>query len=138
MNSMSPENLIAKAFRAIDSAKLLYSAGDIEGACNRAYYAMFDAAKAALLRTASGIDPAIGKTHGGLIAAFGMHLVKTGIVPIEFGRTLNRALDIRQAADYTGDLIDLNQVKTLIVQATEFVEWINSTLIRSFPQSKMP
>ncbi len=35
MNPMSPEELIVKAERAIESAKLLHEAGD--GACNRAY-----------------------------------------------------------------------------------------------------
>ncbi|MDW5419090.1 HEPN domain-containing protein [Iodobacter sp. CM08] len=49
MNPMSPQDLIAKAERAIQSAKLLHEAGDVDGACNRAYYAMFDAAKAVLL-----------------------------------------------------------------------------------------
>ncbi len=46
MNPMSPQDLIIKAERAIESAKLLHEAGDVDGACNRAYYAMFDAAKA--------------------------------------------------------------------------------------------
>jgi uncharacterized protein (UPF0332 family) len=43
-----------KAARALDSARLLLDAGDTDGACNRAYYAMFDAARAAL---ASEADP---------------------------------------------------------------------------------
>jgi len=38
--------LLQKAWRALGSAKLLLSAGDRDGAVNRAYYAMFDAAKA--------------------------------------------------------------------------------------------
>jgi uncharacterized protein (UPF0332 family) len=40
--------LMQKAARALDSARLLLDAGDTDGACNRAYYAMFDAARAAL------------------------------------------------------------------------------------------
>jgi uncharacterized protein (UPF0332 family) len=48
-----------KAVRACISARVLLDLGDVDGACNRAYYAMFDAARAALL--ASGalvqIDP---------------------------------------------------------------------------------
>ncbi len=75
MNPMSPEELIIKAERAIESAKLLHEAGDVDGACNRAYYAMFDAAKAALIATVPTIDPTIGKTHSGLISAFGLHMV---------------------------------------------------------------
>jgi uncharacterized protein (UPF0332 family) len=129
MNIMSPQDLILKANRAIESAQLLRNAGDIDGACNRAYYAMFDAAKAALLKTIPGGNPTVGKTHSGLISAFGVHLVKTGLVPAEFGRAFNRAHDIRQVADYTGDLIEADQVDSLITQASEFVAWINSQVI---------
>ena len=38
-----------KAERALSGARLLLAAEDTEGACNRAYFAMFDAAHAALL-----------------------------------------------------------------------------------------
>lgn len=54
------EVLLDKSDRALASAQLLFSAGDYEGACNRAYYAMFDAAKAALLHACqhrSKFDP---------------------------------------------------------------------------------
>lgn len=51
---------------AATSTRLLPNAGDTSGACNRAYYAMFDAAHAALL--ISGISHEIGKTHSGLTA----------------------------------------------------------------------
>ena len=44
---MNPEEYMVKAKRAISSAKMLLDDGDIDGACNRAYYAMFDAAHAA-------------------------------------------------------------------------------------------
>jgi uncharacterized protein (UPF0332 family) len=37
-------DLIEKASRAVRSAKILFEARDVDGACNRAYYAMFDAA----------------------------------------------------------------------------------------------
>ncbi|MBL8510379.1 MAG: HEPN domain-containing protein, partial [Betaproteobacteria bacterium] len=43
---------MAKADRACQSAHMLLASGDVEGACNRAYYAMFDAARAALLASA--------------------------------------------------------------------------------------
>lgn len=46
---MSPEDYDEKAICALASARLLLANGDIEGACNRAYSAMFDAAHAALL-----------------------------------------------------------------------------------------
>jgi len=40
---MTARELMAKAERAAASAKLLLEAGDADGACNRAYYAMVDA-----------------------------------------------------------------------------------------------
>lgn len=82
--------LIGKADRALASATLLLDAGDLDGTCNRAYYAMFDAARAALIALV-GLPREAARTHGSLIAAFGMNLVKPGVVSIELGKSLNRA-----------------------------------------------
>lgn len=46
---MTPAQYLAKAERALASALLLLRDGNVEGACKRAHYAMFDAAHAALL-----------------------------------------------------------------------------------------
>jgi uncharacterized protein (UPF0332 family) len=67
---MSPTRYLEKAERALGGAELLLQVGEIEGACNRAYYAMYDAAHAALLAVSS-VDFKTTKTHRGLIAAFG-------------------------------------------------------------------
>ena len=45
---MQPDDYLRKADRALAAARLLLSNGAVEGACNRAYYAMFAAAHAAL------------------------------------------------------------------------------------------
>jgi uncharacterized protein (UPF0332 family) len=45
---------MAKAHRAIASAHMLLKDNDSDGACNRAYYAMFDAARAALIASTAG------------------------------------------------------------------------------------
>ncbi len=55
---MSPSAYLAKAERALASARLLLADDDREGACNRAYYAMFDAAHAALLHQGALANPA--------------------------------------------------------------------------------
>jgi uncharacterized protein (UPF0332 family) len=111
---MRPQDLITKAEQAVKSSRLLYEADDFDGACHRAYYAMFDAAKAILLEKIPNTDSTIGKTHNGLITAFGLHIVKTGLIPLEYGRIFNRAYDLRQVADYTGDLIEEQEVKWLV------------------------
>ena len=125
---MLPEELIIKAERAIASAKILYEANDAEGACNRAYYAMFDAARAILLAKIKSISPTVAKTHSGLISAFSLHLVKTGIVPSEYGQALNRAHDLRLVADYTGDFIEAKDVVWMIEQAKDFVKMMKKIL----------
>ena len=48
-NVLSPVNMMQKAERACQSARTLLADNDQDGAVNRAYYAMFDAARGALL-----------------------------------------------------------------------------------------
>lgn len=119
---MNPNELMGKASRAVASAKLLLEAGDVDGACNRAYYAMFDAARAALLWSGSEVSHTVAKTHSGLISAFSLHLVKTGRLPVEIGKSLNRAAEIRMIADYTGDEVTADKAQWVIDQAVLFVE----------------
>jgi len=42
---LTPGDLMAKADTACSSARTLLDLGDVDGAANRAYYAMFDAAR---------------------------------------------------------------------------------------------
>lgn len=79
---------------------------------------MFDAARAAL---ASEPSVEATRTHNGLIAAFGLRLVKTGHLPKELGRMLNRAEEIRLLADYTGGVVEPQDAKELLSQAEAFV-----------------
>ena len=82
---MTAKELFEKAATSLNSSQLLFSSGDYDGACNRAYYAMFDAARAALL-IEEGDDSVLSiKTHSGLISTFGIRLVKSGKVSLELG-----------------------------------------------------
>lgn len=118
---MTPERYLAKADRALDSAWLLLADGDLEGACNRAYYAMFDAAQGALLLSEAAADPAAIRTHSGLIGAFGKHLVKTGRIPADLGRTLNQVERMRLLADYTGEEIEPERARWVVDRAAAFL-----------------
>ena len=124
----SAKKLMAKASQAAISAHLLLDAGDVDGACNRAYYAMFDAARAAIILSKAPVPPDISRTHAGLIAAFGLHLVKHGPIPHEFGRLFNRAEEIRLVADYRGDAIELEDAREMVVQADRFIKAIRTQL----------
>ena len=105
---MNPPDLMLKAERAIQSAKLLIAAEDSDGACNRAYYAMFDAARAALMASGAPVAPEIARTHSGLITAFSLHPVKTRRVELALGKALNKVEDMRLIADYKGDPLCLD------------------------------
>ena len=59
---LTPVALMLKADRARSSARVLLDLGDVDGACNRAYYAMFDAARAALIGSGAPVKPDIGRT----------------------------------------------------------------------------
>ena len=126
---MTSADYMSKAHRAIASAKLLLADGDADGACNRAYYAMFDAAHAALLQVDSSLNPATVKTHRGLIAAFGEHLIKTGLTTAGVGRSLNQVEHVRLLADYTGEEIDVARAEWAIDQARQFIDAVERMLV---------
>jgi len=116
---------MAKAAQAAASAKVLLDIGDADGASNRAYYAMFDAARAALL--AAGFEAS--KTHNGVLNAFSHHLVKNGSVQREMGRALKHAETVRLVADYKGDSVELSDAREMVKQAEIFVTAIMASVV---------
>ena len=125
----SADALMMKAETALSSARALLDIGDVDGAVNRAYYAMFDAARAALVGAGAPVQPDAVRTHSGLIGAFGRYLVKNGPMPKEIGRLLNRVHEIRLLADYDGDTVDQAEALELVKQATNFVAAVRIVLV---------
>jgi uncharacterized protein (UPF0332 family) len=121
---MNEYDLMLKAQRALTSASTLLADGDNDGACNRAYYAMFDAARAALLACKAPVPPEVAKTHSGLISAFSLHLVKPGTFPVELGKSFNKTEDLRLIADYKGDPLSVEDARWAVAQAGVFVSAI--------------
>ncbi len=122
---MNAQDLMAKAVQASVSARLLLNTGDADGACNRAYYAMFDAARAALLV----VGHEVGKTHKGVLNAFSDRLVKNGLLPKETGRLLKHAETFRYMADYEGDPVELSDAQNMVEQAENFVAAIRGNFL---------
>jgi uncharacterized protein (UPF0332 family) len=69
------EILIGRAKRRLDAACLLFEDGFYEDAVSRAYYSMYFAAKALLLKKDITV-----KTHKGLLSKFGLEFVNEGVV----------------------------------------------------------
>lgn len=102
MNPEAAEHL-AKAERLLGQARPLNPDEAPEAVVHLAYYAMFHAATAVLI--AAGERPAL--THGGLIGGFGRLMRDRGDEARAWGRLLNRAENLRLAADYAVSQTDL-------------------------------
>jgi len=96
---MSPDTLWQKALASAVSARTLLAHGDGDGATSRAYYAMFNAARA-LLWLKHGLAPDEVKKHATVIRRFLQCFVKDGPLREEFGRLLLQAAEARLVADY--------------------------------------
>ena len=83
--------LWTKSRGAARSARLLLEAGDPDGAVNRAYYAMFGAARAALSTVRSAL--AHSKKHSTIVRRFDRHLVAER----GFDRALGRGFPVHRA-----------------------------------------
>jgi uncharacterized protein (UPF0332 family) len=118
---MTPAIYVRKAEGALSAARVLLKAKNTEGACNRAYYAMFDAAHAGLLSAKVALAGDSLKTHAGLIGTFGKHLVQAGLIDAEHGRAFNQVQRLRQLADYTGEPVSLDDATRALEQAEAFV-----------------
>ncbi|KQT50627.1 hypothetical protein ASG52_06805 [Methylobacterium sp. Leaf456] len=99
-----------RAERALVGVGLLLESGDLAGASSRAYYAMFDAARAALGSVRPDLGGAI-ETHRALIGAFGENVVLSGHVDAALGRSLDQAEKLRLMADHLSDPLTLDDAR---------------------------
>ncbi|MFP4076923.1 MAG: HEPN domain-containing protein, partial [Halochromatium sp.] len=108
--------LLRKAQRYLDSARLLREAGDRDSAVSRTYYAAFYLAE--ILLDALGLS---FSSHRAVISAFGQQFAKTGRVDARFHRLLISAFEKRQRADYLADAgLDDTEVAQLIADVEPF------------------
>ena len=99
------------AWEAAEEAQLLLAAGKARGAASRAYYALFDAARAAL----AAVDPELtkAKTHKTIIARFGAHIVQA--------RGFNSTEDTRIAADYDQKEFEIDEARAAVERMKQFL-----------------
>lgn len=120
------EHYLREAEGRLKAAEDLVRAGDYKDSINRAYYAMFHAARALLLTR--DLSP---KTHEGLISLFGRDFVKSGVVEEEYGRILRRTEDMREKADYGGiEEVGMEVAERVLRDARRFVERMNEAVGR--------
>lgn len=109
-------DLLRKAQRYLDSARLLREAGDRDSAVSRTYYAAFYLAE--VLLDTLGLS---FSSHRAVISAFGQEFAKTGRLDARFHRLLISAFEKRQRADYLADAgLDDTEVGQLIADVESF------------------
>lgn len=117
---------LEEAEEKLDSAKLLLQNGFFKDAVSRAYYCMYNAARALLLT--KDISP---KTHKGLISKFGEEFMKMEAEAKNYASILHKAEDLREMADYavykeiSGDMAE-----SVIDDAELFLKKIREVLKR--------
>jgi uncharacterized protein (UPF0332 family) len=91
----SPATWLELAESKLDHARRIFEIGLYDDAVSRAYYAMFYAAKAALL--SEGLEL---RRHSSAVTKFRERFVVTGRVDAEYLRYLGRAQSARERSDY--------------------------------------
>ena len=112
--------LWSKAERALQSALLLRDAGDLDGAANRAYYAVFAAARAALASVRA--SHAQSKGHSTIVRRFEKHLIaERGFDPALGRRFIGTLSHARWVADYDAAGMDNESVAEAVAGAERFL-----------------
>jgi hypothetical protein len=91
---------LARADECLRAAAVLVDAGLLHDAESRLYYAIYDAAVAALLT--EGLEP---RSHAGVSSLLGLHFIKPGRMDSDDGRLFARIQKYRVEADYSREFV---------------------------------
>ena len=115
--------LVRKSERALKSARRNLTDGDYDSAVNRSYYAMFDIARAAVLRAGVAEDK-LPRTHNGVIQVFREHAVQSGLMDKQLAGELSRTESLRIKADYTDLEIEPKIASEVVEKSELFVQTV--------------
>ena len=117
---------VEKSQEDLQSAQVLLEHGLFRAAVNRAYYAVFHLASAALLTVGEERSK-----HSGVQSAFGQFMVKAGHIEAEHYDILKFARKLREESDYRDDLVTLTAEETaaLLENARQFVSRVKRYLL---------
>lgn len=124
---MNIDAWLERANRSLNSASLVRESGDFDRACSTAYYAMFYAARAALIHVGQP-ERAMGKTHSGMVSALNQHLVLPSHLDVRFGKAFASELNRRIVADYEEGGVDNSGAAEAIATAREFVAAVKALI----------
>lgn len=118
------ERLTRKARESLEAAKTLFRENYYGFAVSRAYYAMFYAAEAALLKKGLSFSK-----HSGVIAAFGKHFAKSQVIPSKYHKMLRDAFRARNIGDYDyEEEVTREEAANILSNAEDFLSVIENYL----------
>jgi len=107
-----------RAAECFEDGRVLLENGRFAASLNRAYYAMFHAATAALLS-----KDIKRRSHHGILSAFGEVFVRTGRLKPEFFQFFREAFERRQQSDYEPVVeVDRDIAQRMLGHALDFVD----------------
>ena len=119
---------LAKAQENIAAAECEYDHGRYNASANRAYYAMFHIAIAALLYYGFR-PPGPRLEHKWVLASFNEKLVKRRkVYPRKYTSVLYAARSLREMADYENAMVSRRAAKRSLKEAKEFIEIVKGKL----------
>ena len=116
------EAYLERAGESLAGAEVALAAGRVNNAANRAYFACFQAAVAALLANGSAARRPDSWGHDEVQAQFAGQLIRRlKRYPAEFARVLSELQTIRSIADYTEGGASIPQARGSVRRASRFV-----------------
>ena len=116
---------LQQAEESLDEAKYHFDGNrSSRSVINRAYYAMFYSVLALLI-----FEPYSSSKHSGVLSYFNRKFIRTGLLPEDLGRAVNKAFDLRQRGDYREQVIlERDQVAPFIEMARKFIDSVRNYL----------
>jgi uncharacterized protein (UPF0332 family) len=100
----------------MEAAQLTFEAGKLRAANNRAYYSIFHAISAVLAKEGIAF-----KKHKDTLGYFNKNYIRKGIFPVELGRRIVRAEEIRHASDYDTFYIASKEVTAQQIETARLI-----------------
>lgn len=115
---------LQRAHETFEEIEVMRQARKWNGAANRIYYSVFHAVNALFINDGLQV-----KRHKGSHALFSQHFVKTGRLPLEYGRFYNNLQSLREKSDYNCFYdVDEQDVIDGMEKARKFIKAIESLI----------
>jgi uncharacterized protein (UPF0332 family) len=121
------DSLLKKAQKYLRSAAVLFEMEDYDSTVSRAYFSMFYAAQAALLKETRALS-----SRQGIRSAFIDRFVKNGPLPTRAADVLERASELQEMGDYAYNFaVEQSDAEFILAESEAFVNSLANMIEKS-------